>query len=1364
MNASNSLIAQGNSLLRQGEWSLALSLFKEWQRIHPEIAHICQLNIRIAEARLTSRRIIKAFQPKAPLFDGIASHSRLYSLLDILISGLERSYTTITQLCSSLEKPGDYQEFIYLLFNPDVRDAVKNGDFRDGHHHFSLFAKGSERLSSYSDILLLLKDTINCVKSCKSLRPSYLFTLGSSSAFKLLGRLRRILSILSKPSSVLGLSSRTIPEDLLNYLATPAIISAISDLIQTQRDSLSECISEILSIHPYYEHEKPIFSKPKSQWILDIYPSLKESPFSINLTNCRIAVHIHIFYPEVLPVILKSLANIPLEFDLFATCPHELENSVLPSLENLIAESGAFVNSLICVPVENRGRDMMPLSSVLAHELQEYTYVLHLHTKKSTHSSGLSNWLDDILNCLLHSKQGVLQLLEALQYKCDLIIPQEQRYYPPDPSGWADNRDKAMDLLQPNIIQYDAPLDFVIFPEGGMFWARGELMHKLSKLEVSALQYEPEPILQDGSTAHAVERIIGTLAMDSGKRIGRACIKSPFFGDPQYQEKHNYAYKPNYGQRSRKPRIFAYFLPQFEPNLYNNIWHGNNFTEWSKVADAQPLYPTHYQQRFPHDDIGYYLLDNQDELKRIESQLNNSLIDGLIIYHYWFSGNLILESFSQLLLRSTDINIPFYFCWANENWTKQWDGNNSEILMAQKYSANDARLFIEYLIDFIADPRYIKVNGRPVIQVYRPAHNPMMEKYIEIWRHTCKQRGLPNPYIVATLGRDSLDFKQTGFDACCERVLHDWLGGKGEEMAPIYAPPSDFSGSILRYEDVFAYYKKIQYNLGIPCIRSIVPSWDNTPRYNKRAHIIHGSTPSIFHDWMSHLLRDTQSLEDSNNSLSEESIVVVNAWNEWAESAYLEPDTRFGYSYLNSVARAKLGLSYNLSKHEFRELITPARQVSSVFIEVPAFIARSLRESSCNSAKFWRCLSSCSSSITLYVSQDILEIIPLQMRGRFLLFKESEIQDYVIMTCRRLALAPFDMIPKALEFQSYYQDYHLAVQELNTKCSQISSIGEYGMPMESLVSHFSFSFRHSNSRELRGCKLIPDTYSFHMDPDMSLLGVHEASYAGKSSGNMHLVDIVVRYHESACMAKLFRALISLYGVQGNLDVRPIIACQDLTHSTLTSLNQYLQILAWPGRAPEIIKYFSTKSEPDCRARMLTETLKSVEADYVGFLDYDDYIYPWSYKIMIERMIHTGSTASFGRCHTTHCSSERGIELQKHRSMHEGNSFVDFMKSNFIPIHSFLLACHAVNPSDLKYVPGMRYLEDYYLLLQVLKRDDADWESLQLNMYVASYSYDIDSSSTLSQASSDAIQAIVESDEYMQCQTAVDQLKELLLLA
>ncbi|HZS34029.1 MAG TPA: glycoside hydrolase family 99-like domain-containing protein [Methylomirabilota bacterium] len=336
-------------------------------------------------------------------------------------------------------------------------------------------------------------------------------------------------------------------------------------------------------------------------------------------------------------------------------------------------------------------------------------------------------------------------------------------------------------------------------------------------------------------------------------------------------------------------RLIAFYLPQFHPIPENDRWWGTGFTEWTNVAAARPWFEGHYQPHLPSE-LGFYDLrvpevrDEQAELARAHG------VHGFCYHYYWFGGRRLLERPFDEMLRSGRPDFPFCVCWANENWTRRWDGADHEVLIAQAHSDEDDASFIRSLLPAFRDARYIHLDGRPLLILYRPALMPDVPRTLGIWRSVCRGAGLPPPFVLAALTFDTPDPQPFGVDGAVEFPPH------GRELAAL-APPADavdpeFRGAIFDYGALarqFLDRPSPPYRL----FRTVMPGWDNTPRRGARGIVFHRSTPEEYAAWLEGVIRRTRALHPPGARL-----VFINAWNEWGEGAHLEPDRRFGRAYL----------------------------------------------------------------------------------------------------------------------------------------------------------------------------------------------------------------------------------------------------------------------------------------------------------------------------------------------------------------------------------------------------------------------------------------------------------------------------------
>lgn len=382
-----------------------------------------------------------------------------------------------------------------------------------------------------------------------------------------------------------------------------------------------------------------------------------------------------------------------------------------------------------------------------------------------------------------------------------------------------------------------------------------------------------------------------------------------------------------------KIRPIAFYLPQYHPVPENDKWWGKGFTEWQNVVKARPRYEGHYQPHLPAD-LGYYDL-RVPEVREMQANLAKKYgIYGFCYYHYWFNGRTILERPFEEVFRSGKPDFPFMLCWANENWTKIWDGGNNEILLEQKYSREDDIAHINHLIKYFRDDRYIKVNGKPVLMIYKDALIPDVKKTIEIFRQECAKQNI-ELYLCKTErenGSTDISSVDNGFHAAVEfqplsKSLNDFRKYKytakdiNRHPGPKYLDPdlyrrylkrllkqlrrksgTRYNNEIISYQEFTEFdVHNIRTELKVKLYPGVSPGFDNTPRRQSPelwAIIFDGSTPELFQQWVEGKLSKFSPFS------SEENFLFINAWNEWAEGNHLEPDDKWGLKYLEALQKA----------------------------------------------------------------------------------------------------------------------------------------------------------------------------------------------------------------------------------------------------------------------------------------------------------------------------------------------------------------------------------------------------------------------------------------------------------------------------
>ncbi len=384
------------------------------------------------------------------------------------------------------------------------------------------------------------------------------------------------------------------------------------------------------------------------------------------------------------------------------------------------------------------------------------------------------------------------------------------------------------------------------------------------------------PTAEHSLTGHALVEALGMLPAAAGRQI----------------EAHS----------AEAVTVIAFYLPQFYPFDVNDAAWGEGFTEWTNVVTAKPRFAGHAMPLLPAD-LGFYDA-RVPELRRRQGELARQYgVDAFCYHFYWFSGRRVMTEVLDDILFSGQPALPFCLCWANEPWSRRWDGSDHEVIIPQAHDpAIDETLFAD-LLPFFADERYIKIDGAPVLVIYRLQLLQQPERVFAAWNAAARAHGFPGLFIVAAR---TFGLKQApAADAMVEFPPH----GMDTPDAPVAtapgvrptAPAGDgFSGRIMDYRSVVVNAVGAVPSVQL-CLPGIMPRWDNTPRRAEKSHLFHGSTPAAFGLWATLALSRAASLPQGRRFL------FINAWNEWGEGAMLEPDRTFGRRHLEALRQARSG-------------------------------------------------------------------------------------------------------------------------------------------------------------------------------------------------------------------------------------------------------------------------------------------------------------------------------------------------------------------------------------------------------------------------------------------------------------------------
>lgn len=342
----------------------------------------------------------------------------------------------------------------------------------------------------------------------------------------------------------------------------------------------------------------------------------------------------------------------------------------------------------------------------------------------------------------------------------------------------------------------------------------------------------------------------------------------------------------------------AFYLPQFHRIPQNDAWWGEGFTEWTNVRRGRPNFAGHYQPHVPTE-LGYYDLSDPAALERQARLARAAGIHGFCLYFYWFAGETLLDFPLRTIVQS-GTDFPFCLCWANENWTRRWDGKSDEVLIAQQHSPEDDLAFIERIVHALTAKSYIRVGGKPMLLVYRPSLLPDARATLCRWRDYFREHGHGELHLVMVRSfSEQVEADVYGFDAAVQFPPH-YHATPVTPLVP--GRHEDFAGVIYDYHEVRR--KALEEFRAAAGKRpalypGVMPSWDNTARRGNNASLWVNSSPEAYGEW----LAEVASLVRTR-AASGERFVFINAWNEWAEGCHLEPDERFGFAWLNATSRA----------------------------------------------------------------------------------------------------------------------------------------------------------------------------------------------------------------------------------------------------------------------------------------------------------------------------------------------------------------------------------------------------------------------------------------------------------------------------
>lgn len=604
----------------------------------------------------------------------------------------------------------------------------------------------------------------------------------------------------------------------------------------------------------------------------------------------RLAFVLHLGDGAAWAVVKDVLAGVAVPFDLFAGLSPDAPSDMAASIAR--AFPAARVLRLAC------GEGDMPLLLTLLNDglLFEYDLICKVRATDNQAAQSLDDWRAALQAGGLGADGAIEKIVQAFDADPDLgIVVAPGHRYGEQEAHWAEARQRVFSLgarVGLNRLSKTA-----VFPGGPVYWLRPFPLRSIAALALTPAAFDPAVSPQNALTGAAVERLIGLACGDAHMRIdalselpeadtSREALSARAEASPPFQ-------------------TIAYYLPQYHPTEENDKWWGQGFTEWTNVTRAKPLFEHHRQPRLPAD-LGFYDLRLPEVRERQAALAREYGVSAFCYYYYWFDGQRVLHRPLDEVLASGKPDFPFMICWANEPWSRNWDGGNREVLMPQTYGAGWVEKFATDIAPVLRDPRYFRFHGKPILLIYRFLHIPDRLAAVRKLRAKLRQLGVGDVYLClnrtfieegATYPDNPRDFGVDHYvDFPPHRVpsikVHDQLNG----LVP------HFEGKVFDYETVVQIMGALRAENPTNTHPAVMAGWDNTARRLSRANAFHGATPAKLRRWLRQLVVHQQNAPSRTGEL-----VFINAWNEWAEGTYLEPDRDFGRGWLEAVSSA-LGL------------------------------------------------------------------------------------------------------------------------------------------------------------------------------------------------------------------------------------------------------------------------------------------------------------------------------------------------------------------------------------------------------------------------------------------------------------------------
>ena len=623
----------------------------------------------------------------------------------------------------------------------------------------------------------------------------------------------------------------------------------------------------------------------------------------------RICVVAHVYYPELWSELKDAIVRIPESIDIFVTLVDGKSDHLAKSIRQTFPTAEVLV-------FPNRGRDILSfLTLASAGVLTQYDLICKIHTKRSPHRSDGDAWRRNLITNILPSRSKISNIVSVFDADPDLgIVVADGEIFSQD-AAWLQNLE-TLAKFAPMMGRSVSEIVKLPFAGGSMFWMRPFILYDIIGLKIEPEQYEPEPIGTDGTIAHAIERLFSTACYSAGMHIAQSSeVETRAQKISRPLSTHDVT-DVNDDLPPSRPRVVAFYLPQYHPIAENNRWWGKGFTEWTNVTKAQPLFAHHRQPRLPGE-LGFTDL-RVPEVRSQQAELAREYgISAFCYYYYWFGDNKrLLERPLFEVLRSQEPNFPFMICWANEPWSRNWDGANREVLVAQDYEDGWVDAFAREIAPILKDSRYLRLEGPdqlPIIAIYRIMHIPSPSVSLMALRDALRRLGVGDVHLTAGWLNFSDDERLPeraqllGLDSYFEfppHHLHLSIPNVPDRTAlvPKEAMPDGLKGQLYNYSAVvdLELEEGAKDTAQTERHRGVMMGWDNTARRGVHANVFRGATPGHFRRWLRGVVQQTA----SRPAQAGERLIFVNAWNEWAEGTCLEPDRDFGRGWLQAVRLA----------------------------------------------------------------------------------------------------------------------------------------------------------------------------------------------------------------------------------------------------------------------------------------------------------------------------------------------------------------------------------------------------------------------------------------------------------------------------